>query len=87
MNIFGNEKADKIAKYAAENLEPNNIGISISFIKRKLKEKSLLEWELNWQKALRLKKLEEDEAFARSSFSSRLSSAAWQDSPANECFI
>ena len=25
MNIFGNEKADKIAKYAAENLEPNNM--------------------------------------------------------------
>jgi ribonuclease HI len=50
MNIFGNEKADKLAKYAAENLEPNNIGISISFIKRKLKEKSILEWELNWHK-------------------------------------
>jgi ribonuclease HI len=51
MNIFGNEKADKIAKYAAENLEPNNIGISISFIKRRLKEKALLEWELDWYKA------------------------------------
>jgi hypothetical protein len=39
MNIFRNKKTDKIAKYAAKNLEPNNIGISISFIKRKLKEK------------------------------------------------
>ena len=51
MNIFGNEQADKIAKFAAENLEPNNIGISISYIKRLLKEKSLLEWELNWKKS------------------------------------
>ena len=42
MNIYRNEKADKIAKFVAENLISNNIGISISFIKRKLKEKLLL---------------------------------------------
>ena len=51
MNIFSNEQADKIAKYAAKNLEPNNIGISFSYIKRLLKEKSLLEWELDWKKS------------------------------------
>ena len=43
MNIFKNKKANKIAKYIVENLKPNNIKISISFIKRKLKEKLLLE--------------------------------------------
>ena len=50
INIFRNQKADKAARYTAEYIEPHDIGSSISFIKRKLKEKSLLEWNLDWQK-------------------------------------
>lgn len=50
MKIFGNEKADEAAKYGAEwtELTPN-MGPSKSYISKKLKEKSLQEWENIWE--------------------------------------
>jgi hypothetical protein len=49
MNIYGNEKANIAARNAIE-LEPNPtlIGLSISFLFRKLKEKTLSEWQDIW---------------------------------------
>ena len=52
MGIYGNEKADDVAKYGAEWVEPtpNELGLSISFLNRKLKEKVLSNWSEIWQK-------------------------------------
>ena len=45
MGIYGNEKADKAAKYGAEWAEfCPELGLSTSFLRRKYKEKTLEEW-------------------------------------------
>jgi hypothetical protein len=53
MGIYGNELADEAAKYGADWVEPtpNKIGLSISFLNRKLKEKVLSNWQNIWQKS------------------------------------
>jgi ribonuclease HI len=50
MGIYGNEKADKAAKYGAEwaELSPE-LGLSASFLKRKSRERTLEEWTSLWQ--------------------------------------
>src|SRR5215472_451122 len=50
--IYGNEKADQATKYGTDWVEPtpSEIGTSISFLNRKLKEKVLSDWTNIWQK-------------------------------------
>ena len=49
--IYGNEKADQAAKYGADWVEPTprELGTSVSFLNRKLKEKVLSDWANIWQ--------------------------------------
>ena len=51
LGIYGNEKADQAAKYGADWVEPtpSEIGTSISFLGRKLREKVLSDWTNIWQ--------------------------------------
>ena len=58
-NIFRNSKADEAAKYRALYQEPDNIRISYSFIKRKLKERAILEWTNDWNQSKKGSKYEE----------------------------
>jgi ribonuclease HI len=52
MGIYGNEKADEAAKYGAKWLDPivDDFGLSISYLNRKLKEKTLQDWQEIWEK-------------------------------------
>ena len=51
MNITGNELADQTAKKEAELQQTNTESIvSLSFIKRKIKESALLEWQEKYAK-------------------------------------
>ena len=46
MNITGNEKADQAAKKGTQSQQTNSEKyVSLSFIKRKIKESALIEWE------------------------------------------
>jgi hypothetical protein len=49
INIKGNELADKAAKKGTElqHITPESY-ISLAFIKRKIREKGLLEWNIIW---------------------------------------
>ena len=51
--IYGNEKADQAAKHGANWVEPapSELGTSISFLNRKLREKVLSDWSNIWQKS------------------------------------
>ena len=53
LGIYGNEKADKAAKHGTNQVEPasSELGTSISFLNRKLKEKVLSDWSNIWQKS------------------------------------
>jgi len=49
LGIYGNEKADKSAKYGANWVEPSfELGLSVSFLSRKLKERILSSWSHLW---------------------------------------
>src|SRR5215469_2447888 len=52
IGLLGNEKADQAAKYGADWVEqtPSELGTSISFLNRKLREKVLSDWLNIWQK-------------------------------------
>jgi len=43
--IPGNEAADSVAKEATEDKEPKSLPLSLSYLKRKIREKLLLEWK------------------------------------------
>ena len=51
MNIIGNEKADQATKKGTE-LQKKSVEkyVSFSFIKRKIKESALLEWQQEYSK-------------------------------------
>jgi ribonuclease HI len=52
MGVYGNERADEAAKYGANWVEPSTeLGLSISFLSRKLKERILSSWSNIWAKA------------------------------------
>jgi len=53
MGIYGNEMADQAAKYGADWVEPapNELGLSISFLNRKLKERVLSNWSNIWKRS------------------------------------
>ena len=49
LGIYGNEKADESAKYGANWVEPSfELGLSVSFLSRKLKERILSSWSHLW---------------------------------------
>jgi len=50
---LGNEKADQAAKYGTDWVEPTprELGTSISFLNRRLREKVLSDWSSTWQKS------------------------------------
>ena len=50
MNIKGNEQADKVAKKGTKMQKiATESYISLAFIKRKVKESALIEWNQIWQ--------------------------------------
>jgi hypothetical protein len=53
LGIYGNEKADQAAKYAADWQDPSSqeLGLSISFLSRKVKEQILSHWSNLWSKS------------------------------------
>lgn len=51
MNIYGNEEADKAAKFGTElEKESAEKYVSLAFIKRNIKDNAMQEWLKNWQK-------------------------------------
>ncbi len=54
MGIYGNKKADEAAKYGAKWLNPivDDFRLSISYLNRKLKEKTLQDWQETWEKVV-----------------------------------
>jgi hypothetical protein len=50
MNITGNERADQAAKKGTELKQNTKRYVSISFIKRKIKESALIEWQEEYAK-------------------------------------
>src|ERR1700712_4299792 len=53
LGIYGNEKADQAAKYGVDwqDPSPQDLGLSISFLSRKLKEQILSHWSNIWSKS------------------------------------
>jgi len=66
MNITGNEKADQAAKKETESQQTNSEKyVSLSFIKRKIKESALIEWEKEYAKSNKGKFYSQFECFPR----------------------
>ena len=66
MNITGNEKADQAAKKGTESQQTNSEKyVSLSFIKRKIKESALIEWEKEYAKSNKGKFYSQFDCFPR----------------------
>ncbi len=66
MNITGNELADQTAKKEAELQQTNTESVvSLSFIKRKIKESALLEWQEEYAKIKKGKFYSQFDSFSR----------------------
>jgi len=66
MNITGNELADQTAKKGAELQQTNTESVvSLSFIKRKIKESALLEWQEEYAKIKKDKFYSQFDSFPR----------------------
>ena len=66
MNITGNELADQAAKKGAELQQTNTESVvSLSFIKRKIKESALLEWQEEYAKIKKDKFYSQFDSFFR----------------------
>jgi hypothetical protein len=53
LGIYGNEKADQAAEYGVDWQDPSSqeLGLSISFLSRKVKEQILSQWSNIWSKS------------------------------------
>jgi len=51
--VKGNEIADELAKEGASKANKSSPYTSIAFLKRRIKELSLKEWEEQWKKTIR----------------------------------